>query len=106
MGKAGTLSGMVQQHVATMQANVSILTVEQKLQEVEAASKALKERWDQMLGSEEVQAYRANKNLDDWNQTQLIIDLENLLNRLTRMVLAQQSALVAVVGAMKQLNKK
>ena len=106
MGKAGTLSGMVQQHVTTMQANISILTVEQKLQEVEQARQALSKRWDQMMGSAEAQAYRTNKNIDDWNQTQLIIDVENLVGKLASVVLAQQSALTAVVGALKQLNKK
>lgn len=106
MGKAGTLSGMVQQHVSTMQTNVSILTVEQKLQEVEKANQALSKRWQEMLASEEVQAYRANKNIDDWNQTQLIIDVENLVGKLASVVIAQQSVLTAVVGALKQLNKK
>ena len=106
MGKAGTLSGVVHQMVTTVQTNVSILTVEQKLQDVEKANQALSKRWQEMLGSEEVQAYRANKNLDDWNQTQLIIDVENLVGKLAAVVIAQQSALTAVVGALKQLNKK
>ncbi len=72
--------------------NASLADVEAKLKEV--------------MASPEATAYKAKRSLDDWEQTQLIVDLENLLGKLATVCIAQQSVLVTMLGAVKQLNKK
>jgi len=106
MGNKGTINGIIQHTIATGAAIASIHEVETKLKETEKAHQALSARWAEMTSSPQVAAYRSNKNIGDWEQTQLIVDLENLLGKLTLVVIAQQNVLNSVVGALKNLNKK
>ncbi len=106
MAKHGSLMDIVQHSVATGMARASIQAAEAKLQEVEAANKALSQRWQQFLGSPEAMAYRANNNVGDWEQTQLTIGVQNLLTGLTKVVIAQQAVISTMLGAMKNLNQK
>ena len=106
MPHSGNLAGMIQDAIHTGMTKASIAVAEAKMQDVEKANQDLRQRWEKMLSSPEVIAYKGDKNLNDWNQTQLIIDLENLLNKLTTVVIAQQHVLEAVIGTLKNLNAK
>lgn len=106
MAQAGTFSGMIQQMIATVMATASISDVEAKLKEIDKANDALSKRWTQMMSSPQATTYKANKNIGDWEQTQLIVDLENLLGKLTSVCIAQQNVLTSMLGALKSLNKK
>lgn len=106
MPQAGTFTGLIQQAIATAMANASIADVEVKLKDVEKANDALSKRWSEMMSSPQATAYKANKNIGDWEQTQLIVDLENLLGKLASICIAQQHVLTAMAGALKNLNKK
>lgn len=106
MAQAGTLSGLIQHTVATVLSSASITDVEAKLKEVDRANDELSKRWSQMMSSSHVAAYKANKNIGDWEQTQLIVDMENLLGKMALVCIAQQNVLTSMVGALKNLNKK
>lgn len=106
MGPLGTLTGMIHSAVATGMVNPSLSDVEAKLKDVERANEAVSKRWEQMMSSPQATAYKAKRSVDEWQQTQLIIDLENLLGLVVRVCLAQQSVLATMQGAMKNLNKK
>jgi hypothetical protein len=106
MGHDGTLVGMIHNTISTVATNVSIFEVENRLKEIDKANDALSKRWDQMLSSPHIASWRTNKKLGDLEQTQLIIDLENLLGKLTAVCIAQQNVLTAVVGTLKNLNRK
>ena len=106
MAHNGTLSGMVHNAITTVATNISIFEVENRLKEIDKATDALSKRWDQMMSSPHIASWRTNKNLGDLEQTQLIIDLENLLSKLTSVCIAQQNVLTAVVGTLKNLNRK
>jgi hypothetical protein len=106
MGKVGTLSGMIESAIATGMVNVSLADVEVKLKDVEKATDATSKRWQEMMSSSHATAYKAKRSMDDAQQTQLIIDLENLLGLVASICLAQQRVLVTMQGALKHLNKK
>ncbi|MEP7367764.1 MAG: hypothetical protein ABI972_31270 [Acidobacteriota bacterium] len=106
MARDGTLSGMIRGMMTTVAANVSIYEVENRLKEIDKANQELSARWDKMLSSPQVAAYRTNKDVGDWEQTQMIIDLENLLSKMAAVCIAQQNVLTAVVGALKNINRK
>ena len=106
MGQIGALRGIVESGVATVLANASINDVEAKLKEVDKANEELSKRWSQMLSSPQAAAYKATHDIGEWEQTQLIIDLENLLGKLAVVCIAQQNVLTTMLGALKQLAKK
>ena len=106
MAQCGTLGGMIQSAIATGMTNVSLADVDAKLKEVDKANAAVSTRWDQMMSSPHVASYRANRSMNDPDQTQLIIDLENILGLVVGICIAQQNVLAAMQGAMKHMNKK
>lgn len=106
MGKVGTLGGMIESAIATGLVNVSLADIEAKLKGVEQANAATSKRWQEMMSSSHATAYKAKRTLDNSQQTQMIVDLENLLGLVAAICLAQQSVLVTMQGALKQLNKK
>ena len=106
MAQCGTLTGIMQSAIATGLTNISLADVDTKLKEIDKANAAVSKRWDQMMSSPQVASYRAKRSIDDDEQTQLIIDLENILGLVVGICIAQQNALNAMQGAMKQLNKK
>jgi hypothetical protein len=106
MAHAGTLGGLIAQTIGTVMATASITEVEIKLKEVDKANEALAKRWTEMMSSPEATSYRAKKQVSEWEQTQLIVDLENLMGKLTSVCLAQQQVLTAITAALKNLNKK
>ena len=106
MARHGTLMDMVQHSVATGMAKASIQTAETKLKDGQTANQALSQRWHQMLNSPQAAADKANNNVGDWEQTQLIIDVQNLVPGLAKVVIAQQAVITAMLGALKNLNQK
>jgi hypothetical protein len=106
MAQPGSFMGVIQQAIATGMANASIADVEAKLKEVDKANEVLSRRWSEMLSSPQATAYKATKSIGEWEQTQLIIDLENLLGKLAAVCIAQQQVLSAITSALKNLNKK
>ena len=106
MAQPGTLNGIVTSAIATVMANVSLADVEAKLKDVDKANDAVSKRWSQMMSSPEATAYKTKRSATDDEQTQLIVDLENLLGLVAKVCLSQQQVLVALLAASKQLNKK
>jgi len=106
MAQCGTLSGIIQSTIATGLTTISLADVDAKLKEIDKANAAVSKRWDQMMSSPQVASYRAKRSMDDDEQTQLIIDLENILGLVVGVCIAQQNVLAAMQGTMKQMNKK
>ena len=106
MGRVGSLAGMIESAIATGMVNVSLADIEARLKDVEKANDATSKRWQEMMSSPHATAYKAKRTLDNSQQTQMIVDLENLLGLVARVCLAQQSVLVTMQGTLKNLNKK
>ena len=106
MPQQGMFGGFIGSIINTVMVNASLADVEAKLKDVDKANEAVSKRWQQMMSSPEATSYKAKRNVEDWEQTQLIVDLENLLGLVAGVCLAQQQVLVSLLGAAKQLNKK
>jgi hypothetical protein len=106
MAQPGTLGGWIRSVIVTVGINASLADVEAKLKDVDKATDAASTRWQQFMASPEATTYQAKRSLDDAAQTQMIVGLENLLGSVAAVTVAQQQVFVAMLGLMRQLNKK